>query len=688
MNVNFARVIKMKKITLVSFMLLFCLSSVWADPYTISDIPNGPALYKLAAFSTSYTRNNGNIGGEYTIGSVSRVVDALGVIDLDADGLATSHQIGLWRKLTDTTGELLGTVTVPAGTAGQRIDGWRYAKLSQPVTLNANTVYVINARMYNAATDDRHPVAQYPAMNTFFLGTNEDLSMCRWYGGDFVFPSIFYTWAGAAYGAANMGTNMYLAGHNLVPGWNATNVGTINGTTVDVALSWETGRNPSNMEIANPQITKHFLYISTDPNFAGATPVEISAGSPTEETGSYNAPLSPETAYYWRVDESINNSLPGSGATIISGAVGKFTTRATLPVIITQPVGVLTTVNGTANYSIGVVAEAGLQYQWKKSNDNIADAGDTSIGTDSNTLTLANVQLADAGKYIYCVVSKTGGSTTSNLVFLEVQRQMAWWKLDDNLNDFLGNWNGAVLPGGSAITYAAGKNGNAAVFSDNPDYNRIRIPNSENAFNNYKLGLTVNTWIKGTDTTWSGIIAKQYRNDVNTTGATGWALEVRGSAATNAPIGSASFVIRGLSTLSSPIVAVDDKWHMITVTFDGTTKEAKIYVDANQVNSMTMTGSGPYDCDEAVSIGSEIANHSNVYQPFGGTVDDVRIFNYPVSAQSVLDMYNEFTDPDKVLCISAYASNLDANGDCKVDFSDLAEMVYNWLSCGLYPECY
>lgn len=681
----------MKKIRFVSLIVLYCIAcAALAGPYTLSDVGNGPALYKLSAFNTSYTRNNGNVGGEYTIGPVDRQIDALGVIDLDADGLATSHQVGIWRKLTGSTGELLGVVTVPAGTAAQRIDGWRYAKLPHPITLSANTVYVISARMYNASTDDRHPAAQYPVMNTFFLGSNEDISLCRWQSGDFAFPATYFTWAGAAYGAANIGTNMYLAGHNLSPAWNTINIGTANSNTVDVELSWTTGRSSADMNMPNSQITKHYLYISTSADFAGASPIEISAGSPVGETGSYvKTGLTPNTVYYWRVDESINNSSPTSEQTIVSGAVGRFTTRALDPVIIAQPQGVLTTAGGTASYSIGVMYETGLHYQWKISNDNIPDTGDTSIGTDANTVVITNVQMSDAGKYVYCVVSKPGASVTSNLVFLEVQRQMAWWKLDNNMNDYLGVWHGAVLDGGSAINYAAGKDGDAAVFTnDSGDRNRIKIPNSTNAFNNYKLGLTVNTWVKSTNTNWSGIIAKQYRTSSSTTGATGWALEIRGSTATNAPIGSASFVIRGLQTLSSPVVITDGVWHMVTATFDGTTNATKLYIDGELKNSLVMTGSGPSDCNELLYIGSEIADHSSVFQPFGGSVDDVRIFNYPVSPQVVLDMYNEFTDPDKVLCISEYASEMDINMDCIVDFKDLAALLSNWLTCGLYPDCY
>lgn len=46
----------------------------------------------------------------------------MGVYDGGSDGLTTSHQVGLWTS----TGTLLFSGTVPAGTAGTLVQGFRY----------------------------------------------------------------------------------------------------------------------------------------------------------------------------------------------------------------------------------------------------------------------------------------------------------------------------------------------------------------------------------------------------------------------------------------------------------------------------------------------------------------------------------------------------------------------------------
>ena len=53
----------------------------------------------------------------------------------------------------------------------------------------------------------------------------------------------------------------------------------------------------------------------------------------------------------------------------------------------------------------------------------------------------------------------------------------------------------------------------------------------------------------------------------------------------------------------------------------------------------------------------------------------------------MLDLYNELTDPDKILCLLDYDNIADVNGDCKVDLSDIADVAAGWLTCGLYPVC-
>jgi hypothetical protein len=71
----------------------------------------------------------GTVGN--TFAAFNRRIDMLGVYDAGGDGLKNPHQVALW-----TIGdELLASVTVPAGTEAELIDGYRYVKLSKAVTL-------------------------------------------------------------------------------------------------------------------------------------------------------------------------------------------------------------------------------------------------------------------------------------------------------------------------------------------------------------------------------------------------------------------------------------------------------------------------------------------------------------------------------------------------------------------------
>ena len=73
--------------------------------------------------------------------------------------------------------------------------------------------------------------------------------------------------------------------------------------------------------------------------------------------------------------------------------------------------------------------------------------------------------------------------------------------------------------------------------------------------------------------------------------------------------------------------------------------------------------------------------------PAQGLVDDVRIYNYALSAAEVVDRYNEFAGPINT-CAADYASHLDSNGDCKIDIVDFADFASSWLADGCYPGSY
>lgn len=82
-------------------------------------------------------------GWSFTVGDLPLLVDALGVFDVNGDGLASAVTVGLWDEATAT---LLVSVTLPAGMSGTEDSGFRFLPVS-PVVLAANQTYVLGAEL-------------------------------------------------------------------------------------------------------------------------------------------------------------------------------------------------------------------------------------------------------------------------------------------------------------------------------------------------------------------------------------------------------------------------------------------------------------------------------------------------------------------------------------------------------------
>ena len=139
--------------------------------------------------------------------------------------------------------------------------------------------------------------------------------------------------------------------------------------------------------------------ISTDnTNFTAAA---------TVPAGSTHASLTvrPGTTYYVRVRTTSGAGLSGSRG------VASATTPAPI-VITTQPGNLVVTKGQSAVFTAGASGDGPLVYQWFK--DGVAIAG-----ANGATLTLTDVQAADAGSY-YVVVTNAAGATTSQTVTLTV----------------------------------------------------------------------------------------------------------------------------------------------------------------------------------------------------------------------------------------------------------------------------
>ena len=89
----------------------------------------------------------------------------------------------------------------------------------------------------------------------------------------------------------------------------------------------------------------------------------------------------------------------------------------TAPVITTQPASQSVGAGSTATFTVAATGTAPLAYQWKKD-------GTAINGATASTLTLADVQAADAGSYTV-VVTNTLGSATSDAAVLTVTTAVA-----------------------------------------------------------------------------------------------------------------------------------------------------------------------------------------------------------------------------------------------------------------------
>jgi hypothetical protein len=82
-----------------------------------------------------------------------------------------------------------------------------------------------------------------------------------------------------------------------------------------------------------------------------------------------------------------------------------------IPGITTQPISQSLTSGQNVTFTVAVLAPGSVTYQWMD--------GTTPVGTNSPTLTLSSVQVANSGSYT-CTISNSSGSTTSNVATLTV----------------------------------------------------------------------------------------------------------------------------------------------------------------------------------------------------------------------------------------------------------------------------
>lgn len=406
---------------------------------------------------------------------------------------------------------------------------------------------------------------------------------------------------------------------------------------------------------------------SLSPTYYGLTPKKTTTTEPADF--NYDPDLANSKTYYWRVD-ALEPNVPNAVAH--AGDEWWFTTVPPNAYVTLDPVSQTVPMGSTVQLT--VAGENIDSYQWFK--DNVLMDGETAA-----TLTIENAQVADEGYYHCQVDNSLIQPDASAAAQVMTKRLVGWWKLDGNLTDSVDQVvAGAPTHDGSAIYpifEPVAKDGGGIAFDGEPNAVVI-IADSIDFFNFYPQGLTASVWIKTAHNGWDGYLSKHG-------GGSGWTLDLYNDNQ------DTHFTVRGshgdLWGSDDDGSLYDENWHLVTAVIDRTTQTSRIYVDG-LLRGTSGTYATPARTATALIFGAEGDNGSHLIN--NTVIDDVRIWSYPLDAQTIANLYTDF-NPGVWVCLDRPA--LDTTGpdgvpDCKVDIYELAQVARAWLECGRSPSGY
>ena len=393
------------------------------------------------------------------------------------------------------------------------------------------------------------------------------------------------------------------------------------------------------------------VFFGTDPNIP-LMPKVISG----QKVNSYSPTMTFDTQYYWRVD-IIEPNL----AVFAQGEVFTFKTAPKSPVILTQPANLLIGPGETATFTLDVLSAAGapLSYAWFKPSD-----PGTILGTEQ-IFEIPNAQIANEALYA-CRVSNEFGNITSNTVSLYIKRLVGYWPFDGNLTDTVAGNHGT----GSAV-YAEGIIGGGQAINFVSGSSLITIPTTAHT----NTAWTISVWDKS-DASMAGAVWESIVCATNGQSTTGYEIfEFDRLDKYRYVLG---FNIGGDYHYTN--VSYDyprGVWHFNTIVFEPVTGITTWYIDGEVFSAFEGVNFTAF-------AGLYVGNSKDLTQPFIGIVDDLRLYNYPLSADEVAALYLA-GKPGETICRGSIPYDL--NDDCKVDMGDLTLLVDAWLQCQLYPTC-
>ena len=203
---------------------------------------------------------------------------------------------------------------------------------------------------------------------------------------------------------------------------------------------------------------------------------------------------------------------------------------------------------------------------------------------------------------------------------------VGWWRMDDGqgstARDYSGNGNHGTLTNMDPATdWVAGKNNGALDFDGSNDYVNVGSSSTYDLTSQFTITAWYNT------TTGQYLISK-----TNTGGSTGFGLYLRDNT------DKMEFVYQGAYAYSDAVFTESNQWVHVTLTKDSS-GNVKFY--KNGILAGSTTGVSFSSSSNPLYIGARYDSSTTFAYPFIGQLDDVRIYNYALSAEQVKQVMNE-----------------------------------------------
>lgn len=216
------------------------------------------------------------------------------------------------------------------------------------------------------------------------------------------------------------------------------------------------------------------------------------------------------------------------------------------------------------------------------------------------------------------------------------QGLVAYYPFNGNANDQSGNGNHGIVYGASLTEDRFGNANSAYTFNNDPIYrvsaqSYISVPSSPSLMPTNSISISL--WIKTSDSRGWTIIGKEY-----------------GTSSMNSYLmyyhPGSTLIFDCQTTNGDQRIGVSipslDEWHNIIGVWHGS--EMKLYIDGNEVSSGTSDGQILYDNNPMI-IGADDDDGNDIPDSgWNGVIDDVRIYNRPLSESEIQELYLEGTN--------------------------------------------